>query len=67
MGPYALKCHQRVEGNLTTGLLLYLEPDFQLTHYQPFQSLSLCPSTVISDIVPIAYSAIFLVVPPRAL
>ena len=53
MGPYGLKCHQKVEGNPITGLLLYLEPDSQLTHYQPFQSLSICPSTVISDIVPI--------------
>ena len=45
---------QRVEGNPITGLLLYLEQDSKLTHYQPFQSLSTCPSTVISDIVPIA-------------
>ena len=67
MGPYGLKCRQKVEGNPITGLLLYLEPDSQLTHYQPFQSLSICPSTVISDIVPIAYGANFLVVPPRAL
>ena len=51
MVPYGLKYPQRVMGNPITDLFLYLEPNSQLTHYQPFQPLSICPTTVTSDIV----------------